>query len=91
MYQSVPSLTILPGDPRATPGDPHVPIARGSGFRPTFFASGGRGFGWETFSTVWKEKCRNFPICFKETGGSLKSRCSGAVSYQFLHIDHFRP
>ena len=30
------------------------------------------------------EVAANFSICFKETGGSLKSRCSCVVSYQFL-------
>ena len=40
------------------------------------------GFELEKFTTVLKEKCRNFSICFKETGGSLKSRCSCAVLYQ---------
>ena len=43
---------------------------------------GGRGLKLEKFSTVLKEKCKNFLICFKETGGSLKSRCSCAVSCQ---------
>ena len=56
----------------------------GSGFRPTFFARGGRGFELEKFSTVLKKKCKNFSICFKKPGGSLKSRCSCAVSYQFF-------
>ena len=70
MYQSIPSLTISP--PRATPAirTSHYP--------------GDRGFELEKFSTVLKEKCRNFSICFKETGSRLKSRCSCAVSYQFL-------
>ena len=81
MYQSIPSLTI---PPRATPGDSHVLTARGSGFGPTFFAregGGSRGFELEKFSAVLKEKSRNFSICFKETGGSLKGRwCSCAVS-----------
>ena len=45
---------------------------------------GGRGFELKKFSAVLKQQCRNFSICFKETGGSLKSRCSCAVSYQFL-------
>ena len=81
MYQSIPSLTI----PRATPGDFHVLTARGEG---RVFAQlslpGDRGFELDKFSTVLKEKCRNFSICLKETGGSLKSRCSCAVSHQFL-------
>ena len=63
---------------------------------------GGRGFELKKFSTVLKEKCRNFSNCFKETGGSSKGRCSSAVSCQFLqktggvcfifnNTDHFRP
>ena len=54
------------------------------GFSSKFLCWGSRGFELEKFSTVLKEKCRNFSICFKETGGSLKSRCSCAVSYPFL-------
>ena len=80
VYQSIPSLTIPP----SPPGIRHVPTAWGSGFRPTFLA---RGLGFrirEIFYIVRKEKCRNFSICFKETGGRMKSRCSCAVSYQFL-------
>ena len=49
------------------------------GFLPNFHCLGGRGFKLEKFSTALKEKCRNFLICFIETGGSLKSRCSYAV------------
>ena len=100
MCQSIPSLTIPPS--RATPGDSHVLTAQGVGFLPNNLCPGGRGFELEKFSTVLKEKCRNFSICFKETGGILQSRCSCAASYQFLQktvnvhciftkIDHFRP
>ena len=64
------------------PGD--LGDSRGLGFRPTFFAWGIGGFELEKFSTVLKEKCRNFSICFKETGDILKSSCSCAVSCQFL-------
>ena len=82
MYQSIPSLTIPPGRP---PGIRTSPLTGGGvGFSPNFLCPGDRDFGLEKFSTVPKEKCRNFSICFKETGGSLKSRCSCAVSYQFL-------
>ena len=76
MYQSIPSLTIPQGFARS-----HCP---GVGFSPNFLCSGVRRFELDIFSTVLKEKCRNFSIYFKETGGSLKSRCSPAVSYQFL-------
>ena len=54
------------------------------GFRPTFLA---RSLGFrirEIFYIVQEEKCRNFSIRFKETGGRMKSRCSCAVSYQCL-------
>ena len=63
---------------------------------------GRRGFEFEKFSAVLKEKCRNFSICFKETRGSFINKCSCAVSHHFfakpadLHcifynIYHFRP
>ena len=65
-------------------GDSHISTAREVGFLPNFVCPGGRGFESEKFSTVLKERCRNFSICFRETGGSLKSKCSCAVSYQFL-------
>ena len=83
MYQSIPSLTIPPG---GLPGTRTFPLPEGVGFSPNFLFAlgGGRGFELEKFSTVPKERCGNFSICFKETGGSLKSRCSCAVSYQFL-------
>ena len=81
MYQSVPSLTTLPGDP----GGSHVLTSRVSGFWQKFLFPGNRVFELEKFYTVLKEKCRNFLICFKETGGSLKSRCSCVVSHQFSH------
>ena len=79
MYQSIPILTIPPGDP----GDSHVPTAQRVGFSPNFLSlggGGGRSFELEKFSIVRKEKCRNFSICFKEIEGSLKSRCCCAVS-----------
>ena len=82
------SVTSKPDNPPplpATLGDSHVLTARRVGFPPNFLCLGGQGFELEKFSTVLKEKCRNFSICFKETGGSLKSKCSCAVSisYQF--------
>ena len=76
------SVNSKPGHP---PGDSHVPIAPGIGLLLNFLSPGGWGFEFEEFSIVWKEKCSNFSICFKETGGRMKSRCSYAVSYQFLH------
>ena len=41
-------------------------------------------FEFEKFSIVLEENCRKLSICFKETGSRLKSRCSCAVSCQFL-------
>ena len=79
MYQSIPSLIT----PRAIPGDSHVLPDRGGRIFAQLSLPGGRGFESEKFSTVLKEKCGNFSICFKETGGSLKIRCSCAVSYHF--------
>ena len=68
-----------PGDPRGI----HTP---GVGFSPSFLFPGARGFELEKFSTVLKEKCRNSSNCLKETGGSLKSRCSCAVSYRYQFL-----
>ena len=70
----------------STPGDSHVLTARGIQFSPNHICPGSRGFGSESFSTVLKEKCRNFSICFKETGGSLQIRCSCAVSYRIYQF-----
>ena len=56
----------------------------GVGVLPNFLFLGGRGFELEKCSAVLKENCWNFLISFKEIGGSLKSRCSCAVSYQVL-------
>ena len=81
VHQSVPSLTI---PPRRPPGIHTFSPHGGVWFSPNFLCPGGRGFELEKFSTVLKEKCRNFSICFRESGGSLKSRCSCAVLYQFL-------
>ena len=40
----------------------------GVGLLPNFLCPGGWSFELEKFPTVLKEKCRNFSICFKETG-----------------------
>ena len=83
LYQSIPSLTILPpSDPRGF-ARCHCPGGRVFAQLSLPGGGGGRGFELEKFSTVLKEICRNFSIWFKETGGSLKSKCSCAVSYQF--------
>ena len=70
MYQSVPSLTIPP----ATPGI------------RTFSLPGGRGFELEKFSTVLKESCRNFSICFKEIGVSLKTGVLVSISAKTVGV-----
>ena len=82
-YVSVNSKTDHP--PGATLGIfGTFPLPGVSGFRPTFLAPG-LGFRIrEIFYIVRKEKCRNFSIRFKETGGRMKSKCSCAVSYQCL-------
>ena len=64
LHQSIPSLSIPPGDPR---GFAHSQCPRGQVFAQLSLP-GGRGFELEKFYTVLKEKCRNFSICFKETG-----------------------
>ena len=66
-----------PGDPRGF-APSHCP---GVGFSPNFLCPGVRSFEIEKFSAVLKEKCRNFSICFKETGGSLKSGCRRLVLF----------
>ena len=76
-------LHIVANDFVVTPSDPPRGIR-------IFSLAGGQGFELENFSTLLKEKCRNFSICFKETGGSLKSRCSCAASYQFLQKQYCR-
>ena len=71
---------------KATPGIPTFslpPGGGGSGFRLTFFALG-VGVLIREIVYSFERKCRNFSICFKETGGSLKSKCSCAVLYEFL-------
>ena len=84
MYQSIPSMTILPlGDPRGF-SRYHCPGGRVFAQLSLQGGGGGSGFELEKFPTVLKEKCRNSSICFKETGGSFKSRCSCAVLYRFL-------
>ena len=77
---SKPDHPPSPGDPR---GFARFHCPGGWVFNRTFFARN-RGFESKKFCTVLKEKCRNFSICFKETGGSLESRCSCAVSCQFV-------
>ena len=89
-----------PDHPPGDPGDPHVFTAlAGIGFSPSLLCPEGSGFELEKFPAVLKEKCRNFSICFKETGPVWKA---GVVSYQFfaktidvycilINIDHFRP
>ena len=63
-----------------------VLIARGSGFRPIIFAWGGGGSGF-SFRDVFyssERKMQEFLNFFKETRGSLQSRCSCAFSDEFL-------
>ena len=64
------SVNSKPDHPpsQTIPGDSLVFIAPGVGFSPNFLCPAGRGFQLEKFPTVLKEKCRNFTICFKETG-----------------------
>ena len=77
MNQSISSLTIPPGRPQGI----HTSSLPGGSVFAQLSLPGGRGFELEKFSAVLKEKCKNFSVCFKEAGGSLKSRCSCAVSY----------
>ena len=74
------SVNSKPDHSPGHPGDSHVLTAKG--VLPNFLCPGDQGFELEKFPAVLKGKCMNFSICFKETGGSLKSRCSCVVSYQ---------
>ena len=85
MYQSIPSLTITLDDPR--------------GFARSH-CLGVRDFELEKFSPVFKDKCRNFSICFKETGRQLEKQvflCCFMSTFAtpvdvysiFDNIDHF--
>ena len=78
-YVLVNSKPDHPPPPRAIPGY-SFPLPWGQVFAQLLLP-GGRGFKLEKFSRVLKDKCRNFSICFKETGGSFKSRYSCAVSH----------
>ena len=69
MYQSIPSLTIPPGDP----GDSHILIAQGSDFRQSVIAQGGCG-GFESKKYLTVIKKVKFSLCFKETNSSEQSR-----------------
>ena len=83
-YWAVVSVNSKPDHtPGRSPGIRTFPLPEGSAFRPTFFARWREGLNERHF-IVFKEKCRNFLICSKETGGSLKSRSSGAVLCRFL-------
>ena len=98
MYQSVPGLTIPPGDPR---GFVHSHCPGGQVFAQLSLPRG-RGIEFKKFFTVLKENCRSFSICFKETRGSLKKQVflccfipifAKAVDVYciFNNIDHFWP
>ena len=89
MYQSIPSLTIIPDDNR--------------GFARSHFL-GVRDFESEKFSTVSKDKCRNFSIqrnwrqlekqvflcCFMSTfAKTVDVYCIFDNVDHFGHLDHF--
>ena len=86
-FQAYVSVSSKPDHPPIRWPDPRE-IARSHCPEGRVFAQlsllGDRSFELEKFAPVLKEKCSNFSTCFKETGGSLKSRCSRAVSYQFV-------
>ena len=64
--------------------DHHSGQPRGFARSHCLGGGGGGDFESEKFSTVFKDKCRNFSICFRGTGGSLKSKCSCALSCHLL-------
>ena len=68
-------LQVGPPPPPSTLGNSHIFTAPGVGLSPRFRCLRGRDFELEKFPTVLKEKCRNFSICFKETGaGQLEKQ-----------------
>ena len=89
--QSIPSLTI----PRRLPGIRMFSLPGRRVFAQLSLLKGRRF----ELDKVLKEKCRNFSICFKEIGGSLKSMCSCAASFAetvdvysiINNINYFRP
>ena len=94
MHQSIPSLTI----PRANPGDSHVFTVPRVGFSPNFLCPEARGFESEKFSTVLKEKCRNFSICFEQFEKHVFLCCFISIFAKtvdvysiFNNVDHFLP
>ena len=85
VYQELEAYVSVNSKPDHSPAGEPRGFARfhcsGVGISPNFHCPGDRGFESEKFPTVLKEKCRNFSICFKETGAVCKA---GIVSYQFL-------
>ena len=90
MYQSIPSLTIPRGDLRGFARS-HYPGSRVFAQLPL---PGGRGFELEKFSTVFKEKCKNFSICFRSHvlcffAGLLKIIAPGVGLYRHFSAPGF--
>ena len=73
-YVSVNSKPDPPGRP---PEIRHVPTAQRVGSSPNFLSPGIGVSNWRNFLHSSE---RNYSICFKETGGRMKSMCSCAVS-----------
>ena len=96
MYQSSPSLTIPPGDPRGFARS-HCPGGRGFA---QLSLPGGLGFRIREIFYVWKENYRNSSICFKEKQVLEKQvfLCCFISIFEetldvcciFNNIDHFR-
>ena len=74
---------------QATPGDFMFSLPGESGVCAAFFCLGVRGFESEKFSTVFKEKCKNLSICFKETS-CVNVLCQ--INFCICNnVDDFRP
>ena len=84
MYELYVSVNSKPDHPPGQPPEIRTFSLPGGRVFAQLSLPGGQDFEFEKFSTVLKEKFRNFSICFKETGCSLKSRCSCAVLYHFF-------
>ena len=79
VYQSIPSLTILPGDPWGF-------TALRVRFSPNFPCPGGGGFELDNFFPVFERKMQELLDLFQTDQRQLQKQVSCAVSYQFLYL-----
>ena len=71
MYQSIPSLTIPPPPPQATPKDSHILVAPGVGFSLLCLAQGfARGVLHQSKSSIILKKSAIFALSLKQLSRS---------------------